>query len=318
MADQEVTGRAETPTRPGTIGVIERLFHARSIAVVGATERAGYGARLMNNLIRTGYRGRILPINPNRSQVFGLACYPSPRELPECPDLAIVIVPGEGVLSALRGCADAGVRGAIVISAGFAELHSEAGLARNAELRALVEETGLRVVGPNCLGVANLAENIWATASTRLMQPPVGASGVALISQSGASAFGPLLATAADRGLAFRYIVSTGNEADLTSTDFVEYFLGRPDVRVVSILAEGVQDFHRLKRLARQAEALKKKLVMLKVGRSEAGQRAARSHTAALTGSDRVLDALFRQLGIARVRDYDELIEQSAMFLKAR
>jgi acetyltransferase len=319
MASQEGTGGVTSGAAADqAIKVIERIFHARSIAVVGATERAGYGARLMNNLIRTGYAGRIYPINPNRSEVFGLTCYPSPGDLPECPDLAIVIVPAEGVVPSLRSCAEVGITGVIVISAGFAELGTEDGLLRHAALRSLVDETGLRVVGPNCLGVANLADNIWATASTRLMQPPVGASGVALISQSGASAFGPLLATAADRGLAFRYIVSTGNEADLTSTDFVEYFLARPDVRVVTILAEGVQDFERLKRLAQQAETLEKKLVVLKVGRSEAGQRAARSHTAALTGSDQVLDALFRQLGIARVRDYDELIEQSAMFLKLK
>jgi acetyltransferase len=315
MERQDTIGRHSAVD---TAEVIERIFHAGSIAVVGATERPGYGARLMNNLIRTGYAGRIYPINPNRSHVFGLTCYPSPADLPGCPDLAMVIVPAEGVVGALRSCAEVGVQVAIVISAGFAELNSAAGLERNTELRALVRQTGLRVVGPNCLGAANLADNIWATASTRLMQPPAGASGMALISQSGASAFGPLLATAADRGLAFRYIVSTGNEADLTSTDFVEYFLGRPDVRVVSILAEGLRDFPRLKRLAQRAEDLEKKLVVLKVGRSEAGQRAARSHTAALTGSDRVLDALFRQLGIARARDYDELIEQSAMFMKVR
>ena len=103
MADREIAGPVTTASDASTIGVIERLFHARSIAVVGATERAGYGARLMNNLIRTGYGGQIYPINPNRSEVFGLACFPSPRELPECPDLVIVIVPAEGVTAALRG-----------------------------------------------------------------------------------------------------------------------------------------------------------------------------------------------------------------------
>src|SRR5205823_1578890 len=136
-------GREATPSGQSAMEVIERIFHGRSIAVVGATERAGYGARLMNNLIRTGYAGQIYPINPNRPQVFGLACYPSPRELPACPDLAIVIVPAEGVVEPLRACAEIGVRAAIVIAAGFAELTSEAGLRRDAELRALVAETGL-------------------------------------------------------------------------------------------------------------------------------------------------------------------------------
>jgi acetate---CoA ligase (ADP-forming) len=301
-----------------TLEAVDKIFHAESIAVVGATERAGYGARFVNTLIRTGYGGRIYPINPSRPEVFGLRCYPSPLDLPEAPDLAAVIVPAEHVLEALQGCAAIGTRAAIVISAGFAELGSDEGRRRQDELSALAAETGLRLVGPNCLGAANLAGNVWATASSRIDEGVSSdAAGAALISQSGATAFGPLMAVARDRGLLYRYVVSTGNEADLGAPDFVEYFLGRSDVRVISLLLEGIRDFRRLGRLADRAMRLEKALVMLKVGRSEVGQRAARSHTAALTGSDRVQDALFRQLGIVRVRDYDELVEQTAMFVKA-
>jgi acetyltransferase len=307
-----------TDTRPSALAAIDAIFHARSIAVVGATERAGYGARFVNTLIRTGYPGTIYPINPSRHEVFGLPCYPSVLALPERPDMVTVIVPAEQVLDSLRQCAEVGVRAAIVISAGFAELHTEEGRQRQAELTALAAETGLRLVGPNCLGAANLPGKILATASSRIDAPPsMDEGGAALVSQSGATAFGPLLAVASDKGLGYRYIVTTGNEADLGAADFVEYFLGRPDVRVISLLLEGIRDFARLQRLAQEALRREKALVILKVGQSEVGQRAARSHTAALTGSDRVQDALFRQLGMVRVRDYDELVEQTAMLIKA-
>jgi acetyltransferase len=297
---------------------IEAIFHPRSIAVVGATERAGYGARLLTNLIRTKYAGQVYPINPSRQTVFDLPCYPSPLALPAAPDLVVVIVPAPQVLESLRQSAERGARAAIVISAGFAELHTETGLRRQAELKALTEQTGLRVVGPNCLGASNAPANIWATASTRISTELLGDSaGAVLISQSGATAFGPLLAAARDRGLGFRYIVTTGNEADLGAPDFVEYFLDQADVRVIGLLLEGIRDFGRLRALAERALRLEKVLVILKVGRSEVGERAARSHTAALTGSDRVQDALFRQFGLARVRDYDEFVEQTLLFMKA-
>jgi acyl-CoA synthetase (NDP forming) len=312
------TGSSIPADGTAALDTIDKFFHPNSIAIVGATERAGYGARFVNTLIRTGYAGTIYPINPSRSEVFGLPCFPSPSALPTPPDLAAVIVPAERVLESARQCAEIGVRAAIVISAGFAELNSDEGRQRQAELKALVAETGLRIIGPNCLGASNLAGNVWATASSRVdAGAPVGDVGAALISQSGATAYGPLMAVARDRGLDYRYIVTTGNEADLGAPDFIEYFLERPDVRVISLLLEGIRDFARLRRLAEEALRREKALVIQKVGQSEVGQRAARSHTAALTGSDRVQDALFRQLGITRVRDYDELVEQTAMFLKA-
>ena len=286
------------PARSNALDSIHTIFHARSIAIVGATERAGYGARFLNTLLRTGYGGTIYPINPNRSEVFGVRCYPSPRDLPETPELAAVIVPAERVLDSLQQCAEIGVRAGIVISAGFAELHTDEGRARQAALTQLAAETGLRMIGPNNLGAANLAGNVWATASSRMVADPVLTDvGAALVSQSGATAFGPLLAVARDRGLSFRYIVTTGNEADLGAADFVEYFLEREDVGVITLLLEGIRDFARLRRLATEALRRGKSLVMQKVGQSEVGQRAARSHTAALTGSDKVQDALFRQLG---------------------
>ena len=137
-------GSTLPPERTSALDAIDKIFHARSIAVVGATERAGYGARFLNTLIRTGFPGQLYPINPSRPEVFGLRCYPSPRDLPEAPDLAGMIVPAERVLESLRQCAEIGVRAAIVISAGFAELNTAEGRQRQADLRRLVAETGLR------------------------------------------------------------------------------------------------------------------------------------------------------------------------------
>lgn len=307
-----------TSAEPALYAALDAIFHPRSVAIVGATERAGYGARMLNNLLQAGFKGTVYPINPGRERVFDLPCHASLEALPGELDLAVVVVPAPAVAAALRGAAAAGARAAIVISAGFAELAHEDGLARQAELTAIAAETGLRIVGPNCLGAANLVDGIWPTASSRLTTGlPLISPGAALVSQSGATAFGPLLATAGDRGLGFRYVVSTGNESDLVAADFVEYFLEQPDVRVISLLLEGARDFTRLRRLAEEAARRGKFLVMLKVGRSAAGERAARSHTAALTGSDRVLDALFRQFGIARARDYDEMVEQTLMLMHA-
>ena len=151
-----------------------------------------------------------------------------------------------------------------------------------------------------------------ATASSRIDAPPTSQEvGAALVSQSGATAFGPLLAVARDRGLSFRYIVTTGNEADLGAADFVEYFLEQSDVRVISLLLEGIRDFPGCGGWPKRRCAARRRWCILKVGQTEVGQRAARSHTAALTGSDKVQDALFRQLGMLRVRDYDELVEQT-------
>jgi acyl-CoA synthetase (NDP forming) len=312
-----VTNKVQPPTSPAPTTALDAIFQPRSIAVIGATERAGYGARVLSTLLRANFDGTIYPINPRYERVFDLPCYASPGHLPAPVDLVVVVVPAIAVAEALRKSAAAGARAAIVISAGFAELGDD-GAARQTELLAIAAATGLRIVGPNCLGAANLADGIWPTAATRLsVDLPLTMPGAALVSQSGATAFGPLLAMAADRGLGFRYVVTTGNEADLVATDFVEYFLALPDVRVVALMLEGLRDFARLRRLAAEAARRGKFLVMLKVGRSAAGARAAHSHTAALTGSDEVHDALLHQLGIVRVRDYDELIEQSAMLLHA-
>ncbi|MDP8922136.1 MAG: acetate--CoA ligase family protein [Chloroflexota bacterium] len=303
-ADAPRGGRAPAPDPR-----LQALLRPVSIAVIGATERPQYGGRFVANLQATGFAGRLYPVNPNRETVFALRCYPTIGAVPEPVDLAAVIIPAAHVLDTLEQCVAAGVRAAVVISADFAEVGGE-GVARQAAVAGLARRTGLRVLGPNCLGLANVAEGIWATASTPIAAadvPPIGPIG--LISQSGASAFGPLLNAFRDRGIGIRYLVSTGNEVDVELSELIRAMLNDPEVRAVAAFVEGFRDPAGFLACADEALALGKPIVLLKVGRSGVGQKAAATHTAALTGSDAVQDAIFRQRGIVRADDFDELAE---------
>src|SRR6185503_6437002 len=168
---------------------------------------------------------------------------------------------------------------------------------------------GLRFTGPNCLGLANVRRNIWATASSRTLGGLTG--NIALVCQSGATAFGPFLLRAVDAGIGLSHIISTGNEIDLDFSDFARYLVDDPETRVIAGFVEGFKDMGKFLAMAELAAEKGKPIVLIKIGRSESGAQAARSHTAALTGSDSLNDAMFRQYGIIRVQDYDELLETS-------
>lgn len=311
--------RSESEEDERKFQAIHAMLQPASIAIVGATDRLQYGGRFLNNLLTTGCKARLHPVNPRKDVIFGVPCFHSIREIPEPVDLAAIIIPAPAVLGAIEECAEMGVKSAVVISGGFSELATEEGRTRQDMLRVLARESGPRVCGPNCLGLTNVAASVWATGTGRIDAESVSlVSPVGLVSQSGATCFGPLLAMARDRRVGFRYIVSTGNEADLESSDFVQYMLRDPEIKVVAALVEGFRDGEKFVAAAEMAVEMGKPLVLLKVGRSEVGSRAAASHTAAMTGLDVVQDALFRQKGVIRVDDYDELIETANMFLKAR
>ena len=301
-----MTGSADQAMRS-----IHRMLNPASIAVVGATERLQYGGRFLQGALRASGQVKVYPVNPRYQELMGVKCYSSLRELPDSPDLVGIIVPRDRVLSILEECAEVGAGSAIVISAGFAERGTEEGGALQAQMEELARQSGVRICGPNCLGVANLKSNIWASAA------PLGAEGIsgsiALVSQSGASAFGPFLSGAVDRGIGYSYIISTGNEADLGSADFIRYLLDDADTKVIACFVEGFKDGRQFREVAQLAQERGKPIVLVKVGRSEPGARAARSHTAALTGSDAVQDAVFKQFGVVRVEDYDGLLEVSQL-----
>jgi len=305
------------PNVTNTQQAIAAMLRPTSVAVVGATDRPQYGGRLVKNLLQGGFKGKLYPVNPKRDYVFGLPCFSSVSTLPEPVDSVAIVIPASGVLATLQECAQRGVKTAVIISAGFAELGDEQGRRLQEDVRRLARETGVRVCGPNCLGVANVAEGIWTTSTLSVEADAVVGSGpVGLVSQSGATAYGPLMALAMDRGIGFRYVVSTGNEADLEISDFVEFMLDDPEVKSLAVMCEGLRDGQKFLRIARRALEHGKPLVVLKLGRSSVGAAVARTHTGALTGSDEVLTAMFRQCGVVRVDDYDDLLETASMFAK--
>src|SRR3989475_2427998 len=288
---------------------IHKMLNPRSIAIVGATPRLQYGGRFLAAALKARDRVRVYPVNPNYDEIQGAKSYPTVADLPEGPDLVAVVVPYDQVLDVLDACHAKGAASAIVISAGFAERRVPARRDLQTRLGVFARDTGLRLSGPNCLGLANVKDDIWATSSSR------GADGltgpVGLICQSGATAFGPFLVRAVDNGIGFSYIISTGNEADLDFSDFARYLLDDPTTRAIAGFVEGFKDAGKFLEVARLAAERGKPLVMIKIGRSELGARAARSHTAALTGSDALYDAIFKQYGVVRVQSYDELLEVS-------
>ena len=292
---------------------IHKMVNPRSIAVVGATERMQYGGRFLSSVLRAAERVRVYPVNPRYDELMGVPCYPSVGELPESPDLVGIIVPFDRVIPVLQESAEKGAGSAIVISAGFAERGVDERRELQEELGRVARETGVRISGPNCLGLANVKANIWACSSSSLSDTEMSGGNVALVCQSGASAFGPFLSRAIARGVGYSYIVSTGNEADLDAPDFARYLLDDDDTRVIAMFVEGFKDPLKFLEVAKMASERGVPIVAIKIGRSSSGAMAARSHTAAITGADDVYEAAFKQYGVIRVDDWDRLLEVSQL-----
>ena len=288
---------------------IHKMLNPRSIAVVGATPRLQYGGRMLAAALKAGERTTVYPVNPRYEEVMGIKCYPSVGDLPEAPDVVGVVVSSGQVLNVLQESHQKGVRAAVVISAGFAERATSEGRELQEKVAAFARESGLRISGPNCLGLANLKDDIWVSSSSRGAEGLTGPVG--LVCQSGASAFGPFLNRAVDSGIGLSYIISTGNEADLDFSDFVRYLLDDDATKVIAGFVEGFKDAAKFVEVAKLAAQRGKPIVLIKIGRSELGAKAAQSHTAALTGLDDLYDAALAQYGVIRVSDYDELLEVS-------
>src|SRR5437764_570795 len=288
---------------------IHKMLNPRSIAIVGATPRMQYGGRFLAAALKAKDRVRVYAVNPRYDEIMGVKSYPSVTSLPEAPDLVGIVVPYDQVLDVLQESHRKGTGSAIVISAGFAERDVDERRDLQGALGEFARASGMRISGPNCLGLANVKDDIWATSASR------GADGltgpVGLICQSGATAFGPFLVRAVDNGIGFSYIISTGNEADLDFSDFARYLLDDPSTRVIAGFVEGFKDASKFLEVAKLAAERGKPMVVIKIGRYELGARAARSHTAALTGSDALYEAIFKQYGVVRVQSYDELLAVS-------
>lgn len=284
---------------------LDALFSPRSIAVVGASDApTRIGGVPVDLLRRMGWPGRILPINPKSATVQGLPAFPSLRAVGEPIDLAVFAVPQAAIDAAIDDAAAAGVRAAVVFSAGFAEVGAD-GEAAQARLAARAREAGIRVVGPNCLGVMNCREGMYATFSPA---PGIGVArpgSIGLVSQSGA--FGAYAySLARERGIGLSVWASTGNEADVQVADVIAWMARDPHTTVIMVYLEGVRDGDRMRRALADAHAARKPVVAVKVGRTPLGAQAAAAHTASLAGDDAVYEALFRQYGVCRARDIEE------------
>ena len=298
------------------------LFEPRSVALIGASADAqSISARPLRLLRAHGFGGAIYPVNPKYAELGGLRVYPSIGAVPGRVDLALIAVPAAVVEGVLEECAAARVGCALVITSGFAESGPD-GQQLQQRLADVARRTGLRVCGPNSEGIYNPTNGLCATFSPAVdpehgFEPPGRGGPLAIVSQSGGLAFA-LLNHAQDRGLGIGSVVSTGNEADLTWADYVDYALDQHDIRVVLGFVEAIRQPARLVQVARKAARLNKPILVAKIGRTEAGRRAAASHTASLVGPDTAYSAVFRQLGILRVDDLDEMLDLAAYFATAR
>jgi acetate---CoA ligase (ADP-forming) len=291
---------------------LDAFFRPASIAIVGASEDfVKINGRPLKFLLDKGYGGKIFPVNPKYTTLAGLACHPSVSAIGEPVDLAIVAVPAAGVAAAVRDCAASGVRTAVVFSSGFGEMGDD-GRRLELEVASLARAAGLRLCGPNTLGFMNGFDRVMATFSQAGEgEAPPGPVG--FVTQSGA--FGTaIFALARQRGLGLGYFVNSGNEADLELADFLAYVVEDPRIRVIAGYIEGVKDGRRLVAAAERAMDLGKPIVMVKVARFSAGARAASSHTGSLAGADRVYSGAFRQAGIIRAQNDEQLLDLVAAF----
>jgi len=294
---------------------LERLLRPRSVAVIGASsDPARTSGRPIAYLQKHGYGGHIYPVNPRAETIAGLRCYADVGALPEAPDVGMVLLSAERAVPAVRELAQRGAGAAIVLASGFTETGAD-GAARQQALREAAGDMPL--LGPNTIGLVNLTDGITLSATGALEMDELRTGSIAVVSQSG-GVLGSMLSRAASRGIGFSTLVSTGNEADLDVSDFVETLLDDPATSVIALYIEGLRKPAAFRAAARRAAQLGKPLVVFKVGRSESGARSAVSHTGALAGADSVYDALFAQTGVIRAQAFADLLDIPAALCTGR
>jgi acetyl coenzyme A synthetase (ADP forming)-like protein len=290
--------------------VLDMFFNPHAVAVIGASRTPGkLGHSVLRNVIQCGYKGAVYPVNPRAAEVLGIKCYPSVLLAPGPIDLALVLIPSKNVADALIECGEKGVRGVIVISAGFREVGIE-GRQREHEIVAIAKRYGMRLLGPNCLGIMNTAAGL--NASFAIGMPRQGT--IAFMSQSGALCTAVLDMALADE-VGFSHFVSLGNKADTDEITFIEAWQQDPHTRVIMAYLEGIENGPEFMRVASQVSR-EKPIIAIKAGTTDAGSRAVSSHTGALAGSELAYEAAFRQSGVIRARSVQELFDYSVAFAR--
>lgn len=286
---------------------LDKMFHPRSIAVIGASARPkSVGAALMTNLMNGGFDGPILPVNPKATALHGIMTYKDVASLPLMPDLAVIATPPDTIPGLVDELGRRGTRAAVILTAGFAEGEAAAGKARSAQMLAAARPYLMRIVGPNCLGIAVPGVGLNATFAPAALLP----GNIAFLTQSGAMAT-TVLDWALPRGIGFSAIVSMGDMSDVDFGDLLDYFALDEATHAILIYAEGITQARKFMSAARRTARIKP-IIVVKSGRAEEGARAASSHTGALAGADVVYDAAFRRAGMLRVNEVEELFDAAA------
>ncbi|HKY19907.1 MAG TPA: GNAT family N-acetyltransferase [Vicinamibacterales bacterium] len=299
---------ADARDRHATIASLRAILEPRAVAVIGASRsEANLGRRVFESLLRSGFTGPVYPVNRSVDELCGRACYRAARDLPAGVDLAVIAVPREAVLDAVDDCAVAGVKGIVVISAGFAET-DERGRQLQAHLVERIRGYGMRMLGPNCMGLTNAAPGVRLNASFADHLPPAGR--IALASQSGGLGLA-VLSLAAARQMGLSTFFSLGNKADISGNDLLQYAESDPATSVVMLYLESFGNPRRFGQIARRVSRTKP-IIVVKAGRTPAGNRAAASHTAGLAASELTVEGLFQQAGVIRADTINDMFDIAA------
>ncbi|MDX3907357.1 MAG: acetate--CoA ligase family protein [Pigmentiphaga sp.] len=292
---------------------VAALATPRNVVLVGATDRPGaWSAKVWRSLGLAGYEGNVYFINPRRNEIFGRPCYPDFASLPEPPDHLAVLVPAQAAVGAVRDGAAAGARSAMIFAAGFGEDGDGEGVVRRRELEEIAAQTGVAVAGPNVMGNL-IGKSRFATLTNDLVQS-VTPGPVALVGQSGGVLI-HLNVVFLERGITPGYVLCTGNEAALSTPDYIAYLAGDPEVKVIVAYVEGIADVERFKEACLLARQASKPVIVLKIGRSDAGQQAVMAHTGSLAGSTEVFDAIAGEWGVMRAETTDDAVELVELLL---
>ena len=287
---------------------LDAILRPRSIAVVGASRRKqAIGAEILHNLVTHGFTGTVYPVNPQATAVHSIRCFPNLRAIPDQVDLAVVVVPSEAVPGVVDDAVACGVRGLVVITAGFGETGEE-GAHQEEKIREKIRRAGVRMVGPNCMGVINTDPEVRMNATFAASRPLAGSVG--FMSQSGALGE-VILAHARDIGLGVAYFVSMGNKADISGNDLIEAWENDPRVNVILMYLESFGNPARFVEITRRVTRVKP-ILAVKSGRTAAGARAAFSHTGALAGTEEAVDSLLEQCGVLRAGTMSDMFAMAS------
>ncbi len=290
------------------------LLRAKSVAIVGASQKGAWPQGIYRNLKNAKFPGGVYLINPNYQELYGDKCYPNLAALPEVADELLVLIPTRAVLGVLEEAAKLGTRSATIYTAGFGEGDDEKGKERAGAMRDLCDKTGMVICGPNCMGSYSVGEGLWTfpTVTPLLKKGPVG-----LIFQSGGS-LGNWIKGATERGIGFSYAISSGNEVSLDLVDYLSFLVDDPDTKVITLMVEGIRRPNEFMTVAEQALNKGKPILAVKLGRSEMGKRQAISHTGSLAGADEVFDAVCHRLGLIRCPTLEDMTETTLAFMPGR